>query len=198
MSAFMADSALDPRRAWPLVAARGAFAVLFGILTLVWPGVTVLALAIVFGVYALFDGISAIVQAFRPGDGAQRAAYGLLGVLGVIAGVLALVWPGTTVLVLATLVGAWAVVTGIAEIVAAVRLRKQITGEAFLIVAGALSVVAGVLVLVHPIAGVLGIAVLIGIYAVLYGVMLVVLAFRLRGLPEPAASGSPEQAPEAG
>jgi uncharacterized membrane protein HdeD (DUF308 family) len=198
MSAFMADSALDPRRAWPLVAARGAFAVLFGILTLVWPGVTVLALAIVFGVYALFDGISAIVQAFRPGDGAQRAAYGLLGVLGVIAGVLALVWPGTTVLVLATLVGAWAVVTGIAEIVAAVRLRKQITGEAFLIVAGALSVVAGVLVLVHPIAGVLGIAVLIGIYAVLYGVMLVVLAFRLRGLPAPAASGSPEQAPEAG
>ncbi|SEP01924.1 HdeD family acid-resistance protein [Amycolatopsis saalfeldensis] len=198
MSAFMAASALDPRRAWPLVAARGAFAVLFGILTLVWPGVTVLALAIVFGVYALFDGISAIVQAFRPGDGAQRAAYGLLGALGVIAGVLALVWPGTTVLVLATLVGAWAVVTGIAEIVAAVRLRKQITGEAFLIVAGALSVLAGVLVLVHPIAGVLGIAVLIGIYAVLYGVMLIVLAFRLRGLPEPGASGASEQAPAAG
>ncbi|HEY2061000.1 MAG TPA: HdeD family acid-resistance protein [Amycolatopsis sp.] len=195
MSAFMAESALDPRRAWPLVAVRGAFAVLFGILTLVWPGVTVLALAIVFGVYALFDGISAIVQAFRPGDGAQRAAYGLLGALGVIAGVLALVWPGTTVLVLATLVGAWAVVTGVAEIVAAVRLRKQITGEAFLIVAGALSVIAGILVLVHPIAGVLGIAVLIGVYAVLYGVMLIVLAFRLRGLPGPVAA---EQAPEAG
>ena len=198
MSAFMASSALDPRRAWPLVAARGAFAVLFGVLTLVWPGVTVLALAIVFGVYALFDGVSAIVQAFRPGDGAQRAAYGLLGVLGVIAGVLALVWPGATVLVLATLVGAWAVVTGIAEIVAAVRLRKQITGEAFLIVAGALSVVAGVLVLVHPIAGVIGIAVLIGIYAVLYGVMLIVLGFRLRGLPEPETSGPSEQAPAAG
>jgi uncharacterized membrane protein HdeD (DUF308 family) len=195
MSAFMAESALDPRRAWPLVAVRGAFAVLFGILTLVWPGVTVLALAIVFGVYALFDGISAIVQAFRPGDGAQRAAYGLLGALGVIAGVLALVWPGTTVLVLATLVGAWAVVTGVAEIIAAVRLRKQITGEAFLIVAGALSVIAGILVLVHPIAGVLGIAVLIGVYAVLYGVMLIVLAFRLRGLPGPVAA---EQAPEAG
>ncbi|WP_329059525.1 HdeD family acid-resistance protein [Amycolatopsis sp. NBC_01480] len=195
MSAFMAESALDPRRAWPLVAVRGAFAVLFGILTLVWPGVTVLALAIVFGVYALFDGISAIVQAFRPGDGAQRAAYGLLGALGVIAGVIALVWPGTTVLVLATLVGAWAVVTGVAEIIAAVRLRKQITGEAFLIVAGALSVIAGILVLVHPIAGVLGIAVLIGVYAVLYGVMLIVLAFRLRGLPGPVAA---EQAPEAG
>jgi uncharacterized membrane protein HdeD (DUF308 family) len=196
MSAFMASSALvDPRRAWPLVAVRGVFAVLFGILTLVWPGVTVLALAIVFGVYALFDGVGAIVQAFRPGDGAQRAAYALLGVLGVLAGVLALVWPGTTVLVLTTLVGAWAVVTGIAEIVAAVRLRKQITGEAFLIVAGVLSVVAGVLVLVHPIAGVLGIAVLIGVYAVLYGVMLIVLAFRLRGLKDPADT---ERAPEAG
>ena len=72
---------------------------------------------------------------------------------------------------------------------------EQITGEAFLIVAGALSVIAGVLVLVHPIAGVLGIAVLIGVYAVLYGVMLIVLAFRLRGLPGPVAA---EQAPEAG
>jgi uncharacterized membrane protein HdeD (DUF308 family) len=198
MSAFIATSALDPRRAWPLVAVRGVFAVLFGILTLVWPGVTVLALAIVFGVYALFDGVGAIVQAFRPGDGAQRAAYALLGVLGLIAGVLALVWPGATVVVVTTLVGAWAVVTGIAEIVAAVRLRKQITGEAFLIIAGVLSVVAGILVLVHPIAGAFGIAVLIGVYALLYGVMLVVLAFRLRGLPEPEASGSSDQAPAAG
>ncbi|MDT8913772.1 HdeD family acid-resistance protein [Amycolatopsis sp. PS_44_ISF1] len=196
MSSFVAASVVaDPRRVWPLVVARGVFAVLFGILTLVWPGVTVLALAIVFGVYALFDGVSAIVQAFRPGDGAQRAAYALLGVLGVLAGVLALVWPGATVVVLTTLVGAWAVVTGVAEIVAAVRLRRQITGEAFLIVAGVLSVVAGVLVLVHPIAGAFGIAVLIGVYALLYGVMLIVLGLRLRRLAAPVAA---ERAPEAG
>ncbi|WP_020658487.1 HdeD family acid-resistance protein [Amycolatopsis benzoatilytica] len=180
---------LDPRRAWPLMLTRGILGVLFGVLALVWPGITVLALAILFGIYVLFDAVGAIMQAFRPGDGAHRFAYALLGMLGLVAGVMTLVWPGLTILVLATLVGAWAVVTGIMEIVAAVRLRKQITGEAFLIVAGALSVLAGVLVLFHPIAGAYGVALLIGIYAVIYGVTLVVLSFKLRKLSaDPAAA----------
>jgi len=182
---------LDPRRAWPLVLTRGILGVLFGVLALVWPGITVLALAVLFGIYVLIDAVGAIVQAFRPGDTGHRFAYALLGVLGLVAGVMTLVWPGVTILVLATLVGAWAVVTGVMEIVAAIRLRKQITGEAFLIVAGALSVLAGILVLFHPIAGAFGVALLIGIYAVLYGVMLVVLSFRLRKL-----SADPANAPE--
>ncbi|MBB1154982.1 MULTISPECIES: HdeD family acid-resistance protein [Amycolatopsis] len=177
---------LDPRRAWPLVLTRGILGVLFGVLALVWPGITVLALAFLFGIYVLIDAAGAIMQAFRPGDGTHRIAYALLGVLGLVAGIMTLVWPGVTVLVLATLVGAWAVVTGIMEIVAAIRLRKQITGEAFLIVAGALSVIAGVLVLFHPIAGAFGVALLIGIYAVIYGVTLVVLSFRLRSLAKSA------------
>ncbi|WP_033289615.1 HdeD family acid-resistance protein [Amycolatopsis jejuensis] len=171
---------LDPRRAWPLVLTRGVLAVLFGVLALVWPGITVLALAFLFGIYVLVDAIGGLVQAFRPGDATHRIAYALLGLLGLAAGVLTLVWPALTVLVLATFVGAWAVVTGIMEIVAAIRLRKQITGEGFLIAAGAVSVIAGVLVLIHPIAGAYGVALLIGIYAVLYGIMLAVLAFRLR------------------
>ncbi|MGW4487745.1 HdeD family acid-resistance protein [Amycolatopsis sp. NPDC004368] len=179
-SAPIGGLVLDPRRTWPLVLVRGVLAVAFGVIALIWPGVTVLALAFVFGVYALVDAVGAFMQAFRPGDGAHRLMYALLGLLGLAAGVLALVWPGATILVLATLVGAWAVVTGVAEIVAAIRLRKQITGEAFLIVAGAVSVIAGVLVLIHPIAGAFGIALLIGIYALLYGIMLVVLSFRLR------------------
>jgi uncharacterized membrane protein HdeD (DUF308 family) len=179
---------LDPRRAWPLVLTRGVFGVLFGVLALVWPGITVLALAILFGIYVLIDAFGAIFQSFRPGDGGHRVAYAVLGVLGLAAGVMTLVWPGLTVLVLATLVGVWAVVTGVMEIAAAIRLRKQITGEAFLIVAGALSVIAGVLVLFHPIAGAYGVALLIGIYAVIYGVTLVVLSFRLRKLgADPAA-----------
>ncbi|WIX77793.1 HdeD family acid-resistance protein [Amycolatopsis carbonis] len=180
ISAGVGGLVMDPRRTWPLVLVRGVLAVVFGVIALIWPGVTVLALALVFGVYALVDAVGAFMQAFRPGDGAHRFAYALLGVLGLAAGVLALVWPGATILVLATLVGAWAVVTGIAEIVAAIRLRKQITGEAFLIVAGAVSVIAGVLVLIHPVAGAFGIALLVGIYALLYGIMLVVLSFRLR------------------
>ncbi|MGW7533524.1 HdeD family acid-resistance protein [Amycolatopsis sp. NPDC054798] len=183
---------LDPRRAWPLVLTRGILGVLFGVLALVWPGITVLALAFLFGIYVLIDAVGALMQAFRPGDGTHRFAYALLGVLGVVAGIMTLVWPGVTVLVLATLVGAWAVVTGIMEIVAAIRLRKQITGEAFLIVAGALSVIAGVLVLFHPIAGAFGVALLIGIYAVIYGVTLVVLSLRLRKL---AKSADPAEQP---
>ncbi|MBB4684274.1 HdeD family acid-resistance protein [Amycolatopsis jiangsuensis] len=179
---------LDPRRIWPLVAVRGALAVVFGVLALVRPGVTVLALAVLFGIYALVDAVGALVQAFRPGDGAHRFAYGVLGVLGLVAGVLVLAWPTVTVLVLATLAGAWAVVTGVAEIAAAIRLRKQITGEAVLIVAGLVSVAAGILVLIHPIAGAFGIAIVIGVAALLYGIALVLLAFRLRRLAksEPA------------
>lgn len=180
ISAGAGGLVMDPRQTWPLVLVRGVLAVVFGVIALIWPGGTVLALALVFGIYALADAIGAFMQAFRPGDGAHRFAYVLLGLLGLAAGVLALVWPGATILVLATLVGAWAVVTGIAEIVAAIRLRKQITGEAFLILAGAVSVIAGVLVLFHPIAGAYGIALLVGIYALLYGIMLVVLSFRLR------------------
>jgi len=93
-----------------------------------------------------------------------------------------LAWPGITVLVLATLVGIWAIVSGVAEISAAIRLRKQIEGEAFLIIAGAISVLAGILIVFNPIAGAFGIALLVGIYAILYGVILLVLAFRLRSV----------------
>ncbi|MFI5607794.1 HdeD family acid-resistance protein [Amycolatopsis sp. NPDC051903] len=184
MSGYLATplggAVIDPRQTWGWVLARGGFAVVFGVIALIWPGLTALALAFVFGIYALVDAVGAFMQAFRPGDGMHRAAYALFGVLGLAAGVVALVWPGVTILVLAILVGAWAVVTGVAEIVAAIRLRKQISGEGFLIFAGVVSVIAGVLVLFHPIAGVYGIALLVGIYALVYGIMLVVLAFRLR------------------
>ncbi|MEA5364492.1 HdeD family acid-resistance protein [Amycolatopsis sp., V23-08] len=180
---------VEPRQAWPLTAVRGVFAVLFGIFALVWPGATVLVLAILYGVYAIVDGIGGLMQAFRPGDGAHRAAYGVLGVLGILAGILVLVWPGITVLLLALLVGLWAIVTGVAEIAAAIRLRKQIQGEAFLILAGAISVLAGILIVINPIAGAYGIALLVGIYALIYGIVLLVLAFRLRKIANtPAAA----------
>ncbi|RSM35014.1 HdeD family acid-resistance protein [Amycolatopsis balhimycina DSM 5908] len=189
MTSFAAFSVVEPRKAAPLVAVRGGFAVLFGLFALIWPGATVLVLAILYGVYAIVDGIGGLMQAFRPGDAGHRAAYGILGALGIVAGVLVLVWPGITVLLLALLVGLWAIVTGIAEIAAAIRLRKQIQGEAFLIAAGAISVLAGILIVINPIAGAYGIALLVGIYALLYGIVLLVLAFRLRKLADttPAA-----------
>jgi uncharacterized membrane protein HdeD (DUF308 family) len=168
------------RQAWPLAAVRGAFAVVFGLFALIWPGATVLVLAILYGVYALVDGVGGLMRAFRPGDAAHRWAYALLGVLGLVIGVVTLAWPAITVLALATLVGIWALVTGVAEIFAAIRLRKEIEGEVFLILAGAISAIAGILIVLEPIAGAFGVALLVGIYALLYGIVLLVLAFRLR------------------
>src|SRR3569833_3735400 len=136
MTSFAAFSVVEPRRAWPIAAVRGVFAVLVGLFALIWPGATVLVLAILYGVYAIVDGIGGLIQAFRPGDAGHRADYGILGALGIIAGILVLVWRGVTVLLLALLVGQWASVTGIAEIAAAIRLRKQIRCEAFLFVVG--------------------------------------------------------------
>ncbi|MCU1685226.1 MAG: hypothetical protein JWQ81_5965 [Amycolatopsis sp.] len=181
-------TAIEPRQAWPLAAIRGGLALVLGLFALIWPGATVLVLAILYGVYAIVDGVGGLMQAFRPGDATHRAAYALLGVLGIVFGVLVLAWPGITVLLLATLVGLWAIVSGIAEIVAAIRLRKQIEGEAFLIVAGAISLLAGILIVINPIAGVFGIALLVGIYALLYGVTLLVLAFRLRKVANSAGA----------
>jgi uncharacterized membrane protein HdeD (DUF308 family) len=170
------------RHAWGLVVLRGTMALLFGLFALIWPGVTALALALLFGIYALADGIGLLMDAFRTPS--NRAARILGGILGVAAGIIAIVWPGITAAALAILVGAWALVTGIAEIAAAIRLRKEIEGELFLGLAGLISVVLGVLVLLWPLAGAAAIASLIGIFALVYGVVLIVLGVRLRRLTQ--------------
>jgi uncharacterized membrane protein HdeD (DUF308 family) len=163
---------------------RGAVAVAFGVVALIWPAVTALVLAVAFGVYALIDGAGRIIDAFGDGGRYHRVAHFLGGLLGVAAGIIAVVWPAITVLALALLVGAWALVTGVSEIAAAIRLRKQLHGraQAFPVVAGALSVLAGVLILLQPFAGALGIALIVGIYALVYGGVLVFLGVRLRSL----------------
>ena len=161
---------------------RGVVAAVFGLIALSWPQMTALALALLFGVYALLNGIGSIVVAFRHRGWSQRVLPLLAGLVGIAAGVVAWVWPETTVLALAILVGAWAVVTGLFEIVAAVQLRKLIRGEVVLGVAGALTVVAGVLILLWPLEGAAGIAFVIGLYALVYGVLLVVVGYRVRQL----------------
>jgi uncharacterized membrane protein HdeD (DUF308 family) len=173
---------LDPRRAWGLVVLRGAMAFLFGLFALIWPEITVLAFALLFGVYALADGIGLLVDAFRNPHRSNRGMRILGGVLGVLAGLIAIIWPGLTVAALAIIVGVWAVVTGVTEIVVAIRLRKQIEGELMLGLAGLLSTVFGILVLAWPLAGAVTIASIIGIFALVYGVVLIGLGLRLRGL----------------
>jgi uncharacterized membrane protein HdeD (DUF308 family) len=158
---------------------RGVVAVAFGVLALVWPAVTVLALAVVFGIYALVDGVMRIIHTVRDRDQGHRWLTIVGGVLSIAAGIVSLIWPQITAVALALLVGVWAVVTGISEIAAAIRLRKQIRGESFLAFAGLISVIAGIVILFRPLAGALGIAIVIGIFAVIYGAFLIALGYRL-------------------
>jgi uncharacterized membrane protein HdeD (DUF308 family) len=170
-------------RNWWVLAVRGALAVLFGLLALIWPGITVLALVLLFGAYALVDGVMALYTALfdrgRPG-GRGGGWLVLEGVAGVLAAIGAVVWPGITALVLLYLIAAWALVTGVAEIVAAIRLRREIEGEWLMILSGALSILFGLLAFLFPGAGALAVVWLIATYAIAFGVVMLILAFRLR------------------
>jgi uncharacterized membrane protein HdeD (DUF308 family) len=169
-------------RNWWALALRGLAAIVFGILAFVWPGITLWALILLFGAYMLVDGVFAIVAAVRvAGEAARWWLLLVEGILGVLAGIVAFVWPGLTALALLYFVAAWAIVTGIFEIVGAIRLRVEIEGEWALILGGALSVLFGVLlVVVGPGVGLLSLVWLIGVYAVAFGVLLLILAFRVR------------------
>jgi uncharacterized membrane protein HdeD (DUF308 family) len=171
-------------RNWWIVALRGAAAVLFGVLALVWPGITILVLVILFGAYSLVDGVVAVGSGlFRStGDASRRIWLLVEGVFGILVGIVAFVWPGITTLALLWVIAFWALLTGIVEIVLAVALRKEIKGEWMLALGGALSVLFGVLLIVWPTAGALTVVFLIGIYAILFGIVLLGLALRLRKL----------------
>jgi uncharacterized membrane protein HdeD (DUF308 family) len=175
-------------RNWWALALRGLAAILFGILAFAWPGITLFVLIIFFGAYMLVDGIFAIVAAVRAaGEQARWWLMLLEGILGVVVGLVTFFWPGLTALALLYLIAAWAIVTGIMEIAAAIRLRREMVGEWALILGGALSVLFGMLLVVIPArAGLLSLTWLIGAYAVVFGVLLVVLAFRVRSAPSRA------------
>ena len=169
-------------RNWWALALRGVFAVIFGILACVSPGATITALVLVFAAYALVDGVFAIVAALRGTGGQRRWSLLIEGLLGVIAGLVAWRWPDITALAFLFLIAAWAISTGIFEIVAAIALRRELTGEWLLALSGIGSVIFGVLLVALPSAGILTLAWLIGSYALLFGILLIVLAFRLRGM----------------
>lgn len=160
-----------------LLGVRGLLAVIFGVLVLVWPAITLLALTFVFAAYVVADGIGMIIGAVGS-RGARRWSYVLAGVVGVIAGLAAAFWPGVTVLVLVLWAGAWAVVTGVLEIAAA--LRREGSGPWLTALAGVLSVVAGLLVLIWPGIGAVALATVLGIYALAAGVSFLWAAWQVR------------------
>lgn len=170
-------------RNWWAVALRGAIAILFGILLLAWPGPSLLVLVITFGAFALLDGLTSITAAVRAARGHESwGSFLLVGITGILAALITWFWPGITALALGFVIGAWAIVSGILAIVAAIELRREMKGEFWLGLSGALAVLFGILVFANPAAGALAIVALLGIFAILFGVSLLVLAFRVRSL----------------
>lgn len=163
-------------RNWWLLAIRGIAGILFGIGAFVWPGLTLSVLILLVGAYALVDGLFALIA----GIGARRWLMALEGLAGLILGVLTFVWPGITALVLLYFIAMWSIITGVFEIAMAVQLRKVIANEWMLILSGILSLILGFVLIVYPGAGALSLIWLIGAYALIFGIVTLGLAFRLR------------------
>ena len=169
-------------RYWWAFVVRGIFAILFGILAYAWPGITLATLVIFFGAYVLIDGILLLVKTIGNwGERGDRWLLLLEGLLGIGIGVITLVAPGITAVVLIFYIVAWSLATGVLKIATAIRLRKEIKGEGWMILSGIASIVFAVLVMFFPGAGALGLLWLIAAYAIIFGVMLVSLGFKLRG-----------------
>lgn len=169
-------------RYWWVLVVRGVAAVLFGLVALIWPDITLWVLVLLFGAYALVDGVFALGAAVARRDvpTGQRVWLVIEGIAGIAAAVAAVFWPSITALALLLLISAWAVVTGVLEIVAAIQLRRELTGEWLLALSGVLSVLFGLLLLIRPAEGAIAVVWLIGIYAIVFGVALVALGLRLR------------------
>jgi uncharacterized membrane protein HdeD (DUF308 family) len=167
-------------RNWWLILLRGVAAILFGVLAFLWPAITLVTLALLTGAYALTDGILALAAAFRGGGpGMSRGWLIFIGILGIIGGIGAFIFPGFTAFALVIFIGSWSIVRGIFEIVGAIQLRKEIKGEWLLILTGILSVVFGFFVWLLPGLGALAIVWTVAAYSIVYGVLLISLAFRV-------------------
>ena len=167
---------------WWLLLLRGIAAILFGVLALVWPGVTLITLTFMWGAYALVDGAVSLWAAIvgKGGGLAPRWWLAVVGVAGILAGLVAFLSPGITALVLLTFIAGWAIVIGVFEIVGAVRLRKEIEGEWLLALSGVLAILFGVALIAVPGAGLLSLVWLIGAFAIVAGVSYIGLALRLK------------------
>jgi uncharacterized membrane protein HdeD (DUF308 family) len=180
-------------RDWWVFAIRGIAAIVFGILAFIWPGTTLAVLVFLFGAYVLVDGASLLVALVRGDALARRHAWavGIMGVLGIVAGVVTFMWPGLTALSLLYLVAFWAIATGVFQVIAAIALRRELDGEFWMALGGVASIVFGALLVASPGDGLVTLVWLVGIWAIVFGVSSLALAYRLHGvaeaMPAPAA-----------
>jgi uncharacterized membrane protein HdeD (DUF308 family) len=163
-----------------LLIVRGVVGLGIGVIAFAWPGVTIAALVVIFGCYAFIDGVTNLILGLTRTRQGRSWAMAVQGIVGIAAGALTFLWPGVTALALVIFIGAWAIVTGIFELVAAVRLRKIIRGEWLLALSGIMSIIFGVLVFAFPGAGAVGIAWILGAYSAAAGLILIMLGVRLR------------------
>jgi len=167
-------------KCWWLLLLRGIAGVIFGVLAFIWPGLTLVTLVLLYGAFALVDGVLSLVAAFT-GSAKPVPTWWLVvvGLLGIGAGIATFVMPGITAILLILFMGGWALVHGIFEIIGAIQLRKEIDNEWMLILSGVVSVLFGLLVLIAPGAGALGLVWAIAAYSIVFGISFVALAFRL-------------------
>lgn len=169
-------------RNWWALLIRGIAAIVFGIaILIVWPGLVIGTMVLVFAAYVFVDGIFAIITAIQTRDQPRWWVTALEGVLGILAGIAAFLFPGAAVLTLLYIIAFWAIATGVLEIISAIELRKQIDNEWMLILSGAASIIFGVLVVLFPVTSTLTLLWLFGGLSIAFGIMLVILAFRVRG-----------------
>jgi uncharacterized membrane protein HdeD (DUF308 family) len=169
------------RSQWGWIALRGLVAVTFGVTAFVWPEPTLVILTMAWGAYAFLDGVLALVTAFRIQEGRRPLwPLAIVGLLGIVAGVVSLIWPEITAFSVLLLIGAWAIAMGAFQIASAIRIRKFIDNEWLLGFSGVVCMVFGAVMVVYPRVGALAIAWAIGAFALPFGFLLIALALRLR------------------
>jgi uncharacterized membrane protein HdeD (DUF308 family) len=184
------------KRHWWVPLLRGIAAIVFGVIAFAYPGLTLAVLVIFFGVWVLVDGIFRVVGAIAGRSSDPEWGFHLLiGIIGIIIGVITFRAPQITVLALLIYIAAWALMIGASEIALAIKLRKEIKGEWFLILMGLASIVFAVLLMWNPAIGASALILLIGWYAIVFGVLAIFLGFKLRSLPTllPSSNIKPSQ-----
>jgi uncharacterized membrane protein HdeD (DUF308 family) len=192
---FSVSGTVELARWWWTFILRGILAIAFGVLAFLAPGLGIAVLVGLFAAWALIDGVTGLLAGIRSRERDRSWWLAVLeGLAGIVAAIIALVFPVLAAEVLVIIIGAWAIVTGAFEIVSAIRLREQIQGELWLGLAGVASIMFGVILFLFPGAGALSLVWLIGGFAIAFGAFLVILGWRLRGINELAKGGAANQA----